>query len=786
MTMVGRYKPGRVLFEAIEIDQDFCQNIYGDSVCGAVLTEGASKCYNTIGTCQALDGYDGGVLTLRFCMDNLGVPRDGNAWIPLLTSVRIKPAHLNPGGANRSMSAFGKRATISVSFKDAPSSDRVTDLYQAERLSGEAQFNGEGYNPRDRSTFWRKWKARNLYYLNRPMRYIRGYIEDGQVVDTETHYFVITGFKGPDRRGNVTIEGKDVLYLAQREKAKYPAPSEGKLLAGIDETETAATLDPAGVGSTYPASGVLRINGETMAYTRTGDDLALSRSRNGAVEPHGAGDTVQWVWVVESEAVDDILYDVLTNGAGIDPSYLDTAQWAAEVADHLSTLYDGEWTEPTGVQEIVQTMCEEMFFNVWFDERTNLVKIRAVRSADDETVTDLTYGSNVVKDTVSFKDRADEVITRLYINYAIKDPARDLDELSNYSVTDTFTDLDEEDDDHNRGSRSKTIFSRWITGSNGAAAERLGERLLARYKVPPRECEWQMDAKDRGLFVADFVTLRTPDVVDPDGVETPVPMQILNVQDDQPGHSLRYVGQQFQFELPPDPNDKLLVLSANRDNIVLRDWYDERYADAPAADDIVRVQIRPGIEVHGSTIAFDAGDAADWPAGITIILEIGAGAYISGTGGRGGIPSSFSFFRNGGNGAIGLRAGLPITVENNGIIGGGGGGGGASGDSGVYGGSGGGGGASYGVGGDKTCGGSSCGNDGADGGLELGGAGGVKASAIGTLRGGDGGDLGQDGTAGSSPGGTTGGTGGTAGAAVSGVSYVTYSVKGDVRGAEVG
>jgi hypothetical protein len=97
-------------------------------------------------------------------------------------SPKVKPAEINPGGAKRTSTALGKRATITVKMNDAPWNDKVVDPYQAERVSGAAQFDGVGYDPVERSTFWRKWKARNLYYLNRPMRYISGYVENGQVV----------------------------------------------------------------------------------------------------------------------------------------------------------------------------------------------------------------------------------------------------------------------------------------------------------------------------------------------------------------------------------------------------------------------------------------------------------------------------------------------------------------------------------------------------------------------------------------------------------------------------
>ena len=167
--------PGREPIEIIEIDQDLCQLFYGESDCSALLSIDQRKCFNTLGTCGAPDDYLAGILTLRFCTDQKNIP-DDDLYFPFLRSVRVSPAEINPAGANKSASPIGKRATISATFSDHPSTDRYVDLYVRERSTGEAQFDGIGYDPLLRSTFWKKWKARNLYYLFRPMRYISGYI----------------------------------------------------------------------------------------------------------------------------------------------------------------------------------------------------------------------------------------------------------------------------------------------------------------------------------------------------------------------------------------------------------------------------------------------------------------------------------------------------------------------------------------------------------------------------------------------------------------------------------
>ena len=794
----GRYKSGREPFEVIEIDQDFCDHEYGDSSCGATLSDGLSKCYNTIGTCQAVPNFQAGILTLKFCTDTPSMPNDGGLYFPFLVgSPKVKPAEINPGGAKRTSTALGKRATISVKLSDHPWNDKVVDKYWDERVTGEAQADGVGYNPAERSTFWRKWKARNLYYLNRPLRYISGYIENGQLVDAVTRYFVITGFSGPDKNGGVTIEGQDVLYLAQREKAEAPQATSGKLVSDISDTDTSFTLNPVGIGDAqYPASGFGRFGSEVIEYVRSGDTFTVTTDGRGAyntvASSHSSGDAFQACWVVDSKRPDEILYEVLNEYSEIDASLLDTAQWDTEALDFLPTLYSGIVTEPTSVADIIAEMCEQMYFYAWFDERANKVKIRAVRPSADDTVYQLDEASNIVSGSISVKDDPDQVITRVVINYAPSDPTRGLDEVSNYRVTDIFGDLAEEGEDRNRGSRTKVINSRWLQGGSAAAAEDLGERLLARYKVPPRVITWQMDAKDRDVWVADFASITTYQIADQNGLNPPVPCQVLSASESQAGTTFTYSAQQFQFELPPAPNISPLTPSTNENNLNLRDWYDDNYGDTPTSGMIVTATIRPGVIV-GSTDAtsFPALEVGTWPAGVILTLVVEPGAYVVGKGGAGGAGDIGFGASDGAPGGLAILANGPIIINNLGVIGGGGGGG-AGGLAGVfstssglrvYGGGGGGAGA-----GQTSSSGGAGGNvigtaDGVAGGPsshDTPGAGGAGGRPVATAVGGDGGGLGESGLVnhGSN-------VGGAAGAAIDGISNVTWINRGDVRGAEI-
>jgi hypothetical protein len=705
-------KVGREPIEVVEIDQDFCALEYGltnsAGTCNALLSTDRNKCYNTLGTCGDPDNYTASVLTVRFSNDQKNQPVEF-LHFPFLKSVKIKAAVINPGSADKSTTALGKRATINASFTDHPGTDRYLDNYLAERKTGAAQFDGIGYDPVTRATFWRKWRARNLYYLFRPIRYISGYInEAGEIVDSITQSFVITKINGPDNTGKVSIQGKDVLTLAQTDKAEAPRASTGKASTPIDNVVTSLTLSPSGIGELdYPANGYVRIGEEVCFFTRVNDVLTLTRgSYNTAAESHDAGDTVQLCLNIVSLLPYQILFDLLNNYSNISADYLDEAQWIEESVtnNYLPLAYTTLITEPTPVQKLIAEMCEQMYFYTWFDTRTSLVKIKAVRAIGEDDITLLNYSENIIADSIKISDKPEQVITRVVINYAMFNPAKDLDEASNYRVSDVYVNLDLEGEDKNRSSSTKTIYSRWLTNTAGGAADELGKNLIARYQVPPEEITFSLDAKDRDLWTGDFAQVASPYTVDSTGQETPIDVQVMSGEETKAGTIYSYVAQRYKFQLPPREFEKTLRISANAQNINIRSVYDSQFPlTPPLAGDIITLIVDEGVTISSSSVAIPAMQTGGWPAMVELILETRTASFIVGKGGQGANGDN----DNGGAGfpgGPGFLATYPITFNNFGTIGGGGGGGGAGagenpGFGALLGGGGGGGGAGFGPGG---------------------------------------------------------------------------------------
>lgn len=576
-------------------DEDYVPT-YGE----AINAISSVPCFNTRATCQVPDVYDLGELPIKFCKNQQELPR-GEYHIPMVASSRITPGSINPGGSDANVSAMGKRATISVTLKDAAHSDLLVDPYRDQR----------SYDPKEQGTFWTKWRARNPYYMHRELVYESGYLLDGAVVDSIERTFFITGFSGPDASGNVTLSGKDVLTLAANDKAKAPFVSTGKSDADLTAAATSITLTPTGIGDEeYDASGYVRIGKEVMSFTRAGDVLTVVRGQYGTeATTHKENDSVQQCLVYTSAAPADILYELLNTYAGVPASFLDKTQWDAEQLDYLPRLYSTIITEPEGVNKLVAEMCQQMYFTTWFDERESLVKMRAVRPAENDTVYELNDDINLVEDSIQWMDKADELITQVWVYYGQINPTEKLDQGDNYAALDVIADPTSEGADRNNISRIKVIYSRWIDSANGAAAIDLGEKILARYGSAPRECTFKLDAKDRDVWLADFVRLTNRLRTDFYGNQVPVNMQVFEAQESVAGTTFTIKAKEYVAPLTDgdevqDPNVRNIIISADQLNVNLRTLHDSQYA-APTGNETITCTIRTGVTIGG--YAADSG-----------------------------------------------------------------------------------------------------------------------------------------------------------------------------------
>lgn len=742
----------------VEIDVDYCSLTYGTAPCTATTTgmspTGTRKCFNTLATCQDRNNFDNSPVTLRFAMQSTHLAESGIEAFPCLAGVSISPATISLG------KDLGERASVKASFSDFLWTDTGEgfDKYLADR----------GYDPYALGTFWGKFRARQPFLRGRALRVIRGQL--GQAIGAmQTRHYVIESFDGPTPGGVYTITAKDVLKLADGDRAQAPVLSQGFLSADISDSATSATLSPSGIGDLeYPASGHAAIGGkEIVAFTRSGDTLTLTGGRaqyNTEAVAHSASDRVQLCLEYTSEDVADIIADLLENYAAVPSSYIPLATWQAETGAYLRTLYSALIAEPTSVRKLVSELIEQAALAVWWSDINQLINLQVLR----EIATDVaTFGDDVIMEgSLSIRDQQDRRVSQVWTYYAQRNPLRPVDEADNYRAAALVVDLDNEAD---YGSAAiKRIYSRWIPNGGRAVALRIGNIQMGRFSTPPRR--FQLDAFRDGPVTpvaAGGYKVNSWALQDDTGERVDVPAQVtrLEPRDD------RYVVEleEFNFDFV-DNGDPTIIFDLDTYNVVARDVFDLFYPTPTSGDDVY-FYVNEGVTIGSEDTGTPALDMGSWPAGVNVYL-INNGR-IQGKGGDGG-DYVISGSDDGSDGGVALYTRFAIDLDNeNGLIyGGGGGGGSGNGSPGLPGGGG--------AGTDPGSAGVAEDDWGQTDGTPD--AGGSKGSFVFAEDGGDGGDPGQDGDDGS---GSSPGQGGSAGAAVDGDSYVTYTETGTITGPQI-
>jgi hypothetical protein len=536
--------------QIVEIDIDYCSLTYGTGACTAVLgTTGVRKCYNTFRTCQATAAFDKVPLTLRFANTRSNFPK-GQTYFPVLQSVTAFSSSVNIAGSNPKLGNLGKRAKVTASLVDFPYHDRYTDKYQEGRIDGTAQTDEGGYDPMDRGTFFTKLKNRFPYYAGRPMRVIDGYISNGELVDTQTRHFIVTDINGPDSSGRVSIEGKDVLTLADKKSSLAPTPSRGTLSADISEVATSLTLVPSGIGAEYPTSGYAVIGSEIVTYTRSGDNVTLTaRGVNGSeINSHNEDDTFQEAINYEDEFLDDVIYDLFVNYAGIPASYIDTTAWNTEVQRWAPTKkIFTTITEPTGVADLVGELAV-IGVSIWWDDVNQKIGLRITKPPElFEIIPEFTDDANIKE--ISQEDRDEDRLTQIHFYTVQADPTQEVTDKSNYNRIRATIDTVAEQENAYNDTRVREVFFRWFNTGNDTQVRLSSLRLLQRLRNAPKSYTILLDAKDRdSTDLTDVIRVTSRVVTDETGKSQPTLLQVTQRTEKKSGHEVQIMAQSYQYD----------------------------------------------------------------------------------------------------------------------------------------------------------------------------------------------------------------------------------------------
>lgn len=534
---------GREPVQVVEIMQPICANTYGSAPCTASGSADA-KCYNTRATCQdtanfALDATPLSLFFVKGTVGDQGISGANSRYlIPALASVSTTPTKINLAAQNQDAKGLGTRALCTIRIKDFQHSDKLVDPY----------VSGRSWNPlaKGRGTFWTRWLVRNRYRRNIQINVYEGYSGQTLAAMRKRTYF-LTEISGLNSGGEVTIKAKDVLHRLEERNAQAPVASPGELYQEI--TADATKIDVAGaLVSEYDSSGTIRIGDEIMTYNsvvQRGERIrfrGITRGTDNTVaQAHDAKEAVQQCLRFDKVRPENAVRDLIRDSAGVASAWIPFSDWQDELGDFLPFhTVSALITEPTPVAQLVSELQEQCGFYLWWDERDQEVKMRALTGLGTvpDTITD---SANILPGSFRLDEMPRERLSRVVVHYGMTDFVESPTSIKAYANTYVLANLEVEADELYGESATKTVYARWLT--KDLFARSMAKRTLSRYLDTPEQVTFRMDAKDRGYWTGDFVRISHYLDRDEFGVRRVRDWLIISADEVVPGEVVEYVAQ---------------------------------------------------------------------------------------------------------------------------------------------------------------------------------------------------------------------------------------------------
>ena len=666
----------------LQIDIPVCGLKFADTNSeGTCNSTALTPCFNSLATCSSLPDYEAKTAKAFFTDSTLDLDMPtGDLYagaIPIanIQSVDVTPPRIALG------EGLGARSTLRVTFTDHPTSDLQSyeDPYTTER----------NYNPFKQGTFWGKFMARHKFLRGQVVRWA---VVDPQQISfdefpADAQIFIIDRFEMSN--GTVALIAKDPASLLDDKRAIAPRLSRGQLSANLNTSATSITLVPEGIGNAeYPASGFVAIGGvEVCAFARSGDVLTLIRGQyNTEAVEHDADDRVQLCIEYDGDDPADIIYDLMIRG-GIPASYINLADWKSRTnapgTGLIQRTYGSLLAEPAPIKSLLVEIMEQSGIFVWWNGNT--FRLDVLRNLAPQSL----YNDDLIQaDTITIREQPEKRVSQVWVYFGQINPLESQTDPKNYQAAlvtaqATVADLESK---FNNVSSVKTIFSRWITRLNRAAAERINTLILSRYAIPPKMVGFTLLNTQSSPSLAQAVTIDTYYNQSAQGSNQPLPCQVIEIKPSASRSAI--MAEEITFTSIADPDDptvKIIPIDGEVTNIDFRTEYDKLFPE-PSEDDTVILKVNAGGVIGSTSTTLPALTVQNWYATPTTLkIAIDPGGFIVGRGGQGGNASgTFTPGRienydvsasNGQAGGLALLALETIEIENNGIIGGGGGGG---------------------------------------------------------------------------------------------------------------
>jgi len=495
----------RITKRLVTIKLDYCDESFGVAPCTATGT----KCYNTRSTCKDADNYNKGSKDYKFIRRTDQIIQ-GSGARPYLRKTKELPTVINPE------KGIPINARVTYTFDDDENdSDVGIDPYVSTRASVQGSF-------------FKKLIARNPYYEGREV------IEEKGFHGIDTSEFktafkgIISSVKGP-ANGKVDIIVKDLLKKA--ENVWVPEETSGKVTNDpLSSSATTVNVDDA--DEYDAASGAdpkwVIIDDEIIKYEgKTGTSLTSCTRGQGdtTAASHDVDSVIQQVRVYQNVNPWDIIDDMLEGDMAIAAADIDITGAELERDTWIPGYQFTAWLKkPKKVIEHLADLCVQSGSYIWWayeDQKFNWKTISpGLPSEDIPTFDDR---ANIIKSEPPDRNEgARASVVAVYYNLKpLGDPEEPDDYLSRYIAVDS----DKEGADQYGSRKVKRFLCRWINA--GAEAHAIGDRYIARHKVPPSKYTFTLEMKDSSLKTGGICSITSDDFIGVDGTPLTKLWQVL-------------------------------------------------------------------------------------------------------------------------------------------------------------------------------------------------------------------------------------------------------------------
>lgn len=433
--------------------------------------------------------------TEYFCNGNVPL---GTQMFPVLESISYSPTKITESG-------LGYRVTVNLTLKDFP-------------------------HPSGVGTYFGRLLGANPFYIDRRITVWRGFENWAgfSFSNMKKGLYFIKKIDGPDDRGFVRITAADVLTLLDGDQAQYPPPSYGALAASLTNSATGSIN--IGDNTNIIAGTYVSIDDEICSVSGTTSTTHITLSGRGlfgtTAVAHDAGATVRRIAHIPSTNVVDYIYSLIQNGTPIDEAtYINLTQWQAERDTYLvSDVAYGVIKEPTPVKQTISKICKEFNIAIWWDDETQLIKLKAI-GPTIAPVVKLNTTQHILEDGEQLIRDQSRALSQVWINYGKRDHSGG-DDLPNYAETFIYSDPTIEGASGLGKPMIEKINADYIPASGTGTASRTTSRMAAQRKFGVIEYKFRLDVKDATLSVGDPIEVTTEKIVGSDGYPVPTNMMI--------------------------------------------------------------------------------------------------------------------------------------------------------------------------------------------------------------------------------------------------------------------